>query len=60
MKAKDAYPITARLLVQQHGMERALRHVDSQIKAQNKLGNRKGAEGWKEIRGEIMRLSRQT
>ena len=53
MSITDQLKVTATILVQQHGLERALRKARGDQKVQAKLGNQAGVDGWEEIINHI-------
>lgn len=56
MSSRPEYVIVAQQLVARSGRDGALRYADSNIRAQEKLGNKPGVEGWKLIKQEVERL----
>lgn len=56
MSSRPEYVIVAQQLVARSGRDGALRYADSNIRAQEKLGNKPGVEGWKAIKEEVQRL----
>jgi hypothetical protein len=54
MSVADHLKTTASILARQYGHERALKRARSDQKAQAKLGNQAGVDGWEEIINHIL------